>query len=471
MSNHKINFLAHLEKKINGSHRTRKFLPKILFYPLVFLCIFILIFSFQIIISGDNLAESIEKINILGLGINKDKALRGETSDRINVLLLGMGGLGHEGPYLTDTIILVSIKPSKNKVALISIPRDLAVPMPGYGWYKINYANHFGEIKNPGHGSEFAVEVVNKTFDLPIDYYVRVDFAGFQKLIDELGGLKIYVDNAFVDNEFPRENISADGITYTNGYQTISFRAGWQKMNGETALNYVRSRHGSNGESSDFARSKRQQKVLQAIKDQALSFTTFLSYHKVNALLDFYKNHINTNLNAWEIFKLIRMAKKVNDGNVASLVLEDGPNAPLYATNIKGQFLLLPRDMSFFQLQQMVKYIFEPDKMAKAGEKIKLEVQNGTKIEGLAYKTMIELKNKGYDVVKIGNCVRQDFEKTVIYDLTSGQEQDALEDLKSKLNANVSIDKPDWLFVEPNAKIDFLIILGQDQGNSVSKLN
>ncbi|MDD5341340.1 MAG: LCP family protein [Patescibacteria group bacterium] len=465
MTSHKVNFLSHLEKEFIKKSRHKKPFSKKYFYPIIFLIVFISAFSFQIIISGDSLGENLERMNLFGLSVGADRALKGETSDRINILLLGMGGKGHDGPYLTDTMILASLKPSTGDVALISIPRDLAVPMPGYGWYKINYANHFGEMKNPGHGSELAAEVVAKTLDVPVDYYVRVDFAGFEKLIDELGGIKIYVNNEFTDNEFPVETVSTNGVVDTNGYKTVSFKAGWQKMNGETALNYVRSRHGNNGESSDFARSKRQQNVLQAIKDQATSFTTFFSYSKVNALLDFYKNNVETNLTAWEIFKFAKLAKKVDKESITNLVLDDGPNGQLYATNINGQFLLLPKDMSFFQLQQMVKYVFDPQQETKIKEKIKLEVQNGTKIEGLATKTSTGLKNGGYDVVRIGNCVKQDFEKTVIYDLTGGQQSDALENLKSKLNANVSTEKPDWLSYDQNQKIDFLIILGKDQGN------
>ncbi|MBN1325812.1 LCP family protein, partial [Candidatus Falkowbacteria bacterium] len=411
------------------------------------------------ILSGDSLSDSLDRINIFGLSPSQDKFLRGESDDRINILLLGMGGEGHPGPYLTDTIIIVSIRPSDDKVAMISLPRDLSIPISGYGWHKINYANYFGEQKNFDHGAEFAAEVIGEVFDMPINYYARVDFAGFTKLIDELGGLKIYVDTAFTDNEFPTDDF---------GYQSVSFKSGWQKMDGQTALNYARSRHGTNGEASDFARSKRQQKVLEAMKDQAMSITTFLSYRKVNALLDFYKEHVSTNINAWEMFKMAKLAKKINKSNITNLVLDDSPTGLLYATNINGAFLLFPKDMSYYQLQQKIKYIFDPYVEIKPKEKIKVEVQNGTKIEGLAYRTTIKLRNKGYEVVEYGNCAKQDFEKTVIYDLSNGEQNEALTDLKSKLNANVGMDKPAWLEIEPDTNLDFLIILGQDQEQALS---
>jgi anionic cell wall polymer biosynthesis LytR-Cps2A-Psr (LCP) family protein len=276
-------------------------------------------------------------------------------------------------------------------------------------------------------------------------------------MIDELGGIKVYVENGFADPQFPTDDY---------GYQTVIFKQGWQKMNGKTALNYARSRHGTNNENSDFARSKRQQQVLQAIKDEALSFTTFLSYHKISALMKMYQDHIVTNLDIWEMFKLVKLGKKIDKQNIINLVLENGDSGPLYATNIGGAYLLLPRDMSFYQIQQMVKNVFEPQKAVK--EKIKVEIQNGTKIEGLAYQTSLNLKTQGYEIIKISNAQKQNFEKTIIYDLTNGQKLEELENLKSKLKTNTILAKPDSIGTY-SANIDFLIILGQDQ-QTVSKL-
>ena len=453
----KINFLDNIEKEYQGK---KKIIHKLLFYPLIFLIIFILVFSAQILFSGESFVQNLEKFNPFNLGFNfsRDKLLKGEAEDRINVLLLGMGGKGHPGPYLTDTMILASFKPSANKVELISIPRDLSVPIPGYGWRKINNANSFGETDKGGAGGEFTQEVVSKVFGLPIHYYIRLDFSGFEKLIDEFGGLKIYVENGFTDNQFPTDDFSSNPY----GYQAVSFASGWQKMDGKTALNYARSRHGTNGESSDFARSKRQQQVIKALKDQIFSYTTFLSYRKISSLLDLYKDHVTTNLNTWEIFKFARLAMRVNPANINNLVIDAGTqDSPLYATMINGSYLLLPKDISFYQLQQMVKYAFEPEKEVKAKEKIKIEIQNGTKIEGLAYATSLSLKNKGYEITKISNALEQNFAKTVIYDLTNGQKSDALAELKNQLSAEAENTKPS--FINNASNTDFLIILGQDR--------
>jgi LCP family protein required for cell wall assembly len=458
----KIDFLSHHLKPKGVKYNN---VLKLFFYPLIFIGLFIVFFSFEVILSGESITANLEKINIfqnISFSLNNEKMLSGEADDRINILLMGMGGKGHPGPYLTDTIILVSIQPSTNKISMMSIPRDMSIPIPGYGWRRINEANSFGETKN-GQGAKFASETIAKIIDQPIHYYVRVDFSGFEKLIDELGGVKIDVATDFTDTQFPTKNF---------GYQTVAFKSGLQKMDGETALNYARSRHGTNGESSDFARSKRQQKVLTAIKDRAFEFTTFMSFRKITAMLNMYKDNVSTNLQPWEIYKFYKLAKNFDSNNINNVVINDAPGNLLFASNINGAYLLLPKDMSFKQLQNKVKTVFDSQiqKVAEAKvEPAKVEIQNGTKIEGLAYRTSVTLKADGYKITRISNADKQDLVQTLIYDLTQGKKQDMLNELKAKLNAQVVNPKPDWLVTE-NAQADFLIILGQDQ-QSLTKLN
>ena len=171
------------------------------------------------------------------------------------------------------------------------------------------------------------------------------------------------------------------------------------------------------------------------------------------------------------MFRMAKLAKNINKSNITNLVLDDSPTGLLYATNINGAFMLFPKDMSYYQLQQKIKYVFDPNAVIKPKEKIKVEVQNGTKIEGLAYRTTILLKNKGYQVMDYGNCAKQDFEKTVIYDLSNGEKSEALINLKNELNANVGTEKPAWLETMPDANLDFLIILGKDREESITKAN
>jgi LCP family protein required for cell wall assembly len=463
------------KKRIFGAKFVAVFsiLTLLFFYNLIFTKSF---FKLDIPTSPQEVTKwAEEKINFLGqigrLVRSSDKKIKGEESGRINILLLGMGGEGHDGAYLTDTIILASIKPD-GEIAMLSIPRDLLVSIPGYGWRKINEANAFAELKEPGSGGEFASQIISQTFGVPIDYYVRIDFDGFKKLIDDLGGLGIYVENSFTDYSYPTPNFK---------YQTVSFEKGWQVMDGETALEFVRSRHGTNGESSDFARSRRQQKVLLALKEKILSLSTLINPQKIYKIISSYKENVKTNFEIWEVTRLAKLAKDVKNQEIIHKVLDDSPGSPLYAANVNGAYVLEPRAGDFSELQYIAKNIFDLKDQAPLPEaKIpsKIEIQNGTKKTGLAANTTQTLEKLGYEIVKFGNAPKQDYEKTIIYDLTQGKKLDELAFLKEKLNADVSLSIPAW-FLSPFSpsevtildktntlsqknNIDFLIILGKN---------
>jgi len=125
------------------------------------------------------------------LVFQKQVALEGDHDDRTNILVLGQGGPGHDGPFLTDTIIIASIKPSTGQIGFISIPRDLAVNIPGQGVRKINHANAFGEAQKNNLGPALAASVIHDTFNIDIHYYIRVDFKAFEEIIDDDNGIPL----------------------------------------------------------------------------------------------------------------------------------------------------------------------------------------------------------------------------------------------------------------------------------------
>ncbi|NCF75257.1 MAG: hypothetical protein GWO87_02100 [Xanthomonadaceae bacterium] len=401
---------------------------------------------------------------------NDNLKLKGEKENRINVLLLGIGGKGHEGEDLSDTMIIASVNISEKKVSLMSIPRDLYVPIEKYGWHKINHANTYGENEKKGYGGILASKTVSKIFNIPIHYYVRVDFKGFEKTINDIGKINIYVDNPFFDEEYPDNHF---------GYEPVSFQQGWQEMDGERALKYVRSRHGNNNEGSDFARSRRQQKVLLAVKKKLSSFNFWLNPKKIGMTLANLENHINTNMEIDEIVKLANIVRKCDLNNIKHIVLSNGKNGQLYETNFNGAYVLLPKNNDFTALKILAKNIFNQGIVAGVNNQqdsyASVEVQNGTKIAGLAGKVAQELKQDQFKITKIGNAKTQNYQKTVIYDLTRNSKSNKLNFLKNKLNAIVRITVPDWLIssniantkiklVNPkfNSLADFIIILGED---------
>ena len=199
------------------------------------------------------------------------------TEGRINVLLLGMSGGSYEGPDLTDTMIVASVSKIGPAISLLSLPRDI--------WSetlkdKINSAYHYGEEKRKGGGKVLAKAIVEDVTGLVVHYVIVIDFSKFENLIDIVGGVDIVVPKAFIDTEYPvagKENDDCGGdITFACRYETVQFQAGYQHMDGKTALRYVRSRHAEGDEGTDFARGVRQQDIIVALKEKIMKSKPWL---------------------------------------------------------------------------------------------------------------------------------------------------------------------------------------------------
>lgn len=447
-----------------------------------------------------------------------DRQLKGAEEDRVNVLLLGIGGDGHDGPQLTDTIVFASYKPTTQEIGLMSLPRDMTVPIPDYGYRKLNHANAYGEMDKPGSGPVLASQVISQILQQPVPYYVRVDFDGFAKLVDNLDGIDVYVDRSFTDETYPVhgkeyidceiptatveqidetiESISTVEIVeekqvvdYSCRFESLHFQEGWTRMDGETALKFARSRHGNNGEASDFARARRQQKLLVAIKDKIFSSSTLLNPAKIRRVMETLESHIATNLSVFELMAFAKEFKKIETLHIAHHVIDAGETSPLYATTLNGAYVLLPKNDDWTPLQQMAEQVFvRPDETAAHMTQtvkqkptfVRVEIQNGTHITGLAFRTSQQLDGLGYEVVKIGNAETRDYKHTVIYDLTNGQRNEELKALQTFLQADVNLSATGWMMskdvipekisvssesyqpLTTTEPIDFLVILGQN---------
>lgn len=194
------------------------------------------------------------------LGLVTPTMLAPMNGDAITVLVLGSDlRPGETGPARTDTIMLARIDPGRQRVALLSLPRDLIVEIPGYGYGRINSAYATGELNlGVGGGMTVARSSVSRLINTPIDYAVFVDFEGFIGLIDAIGGINVDVPAPLYDNAYP---------TMDYGYMEISFDAGLQHMDGARALEYARLRHAD----SDFERVRRQQTIVLQVLDQLAS--------------------------------------------------------------------------------------------------------------------------------------------------------------------------------------------------------
>ncbi len=303
-----------------------------------------------------------------------------QVNGKVNILLLGAGGANHDGPNLTDTMIFASLDVEKEKVTLLSIPRDLWVPdLNG----RINTAYSNAESQQKGGGILVVQAVVKKIMNQSIDYTVKIDFSGFVKAIDLLGRINVNVENGFDDYKYPidgKENdlcghnendlaflatASSQLEAFPCRYKHIHFDQGMQKMNGETALEFVRSRHAEGMEGTDFARSKRQEEVITAVKTAALSLNVLLNPSKIIGLYSTVKNSIDTNIKEDEFDDFIRLAGKMNKAKIQSAVLDYGDDQtgrpgllihPEISSLYNNEWVLIPRigDNNYQEIQSYV---------------------------------------------------------------------------------------------------------------------
>jgi polyisoprenyl-teichoic acid--peptidoglycan teichoic acid transferase len=392
---------------------------------------------------------------------SQDVVLDGQRKDRINVLLLGMGGPGHDGPYLTDTIIIASIQPSTNEISMVSIPRDLGVKIPGRGWKKINHANAYGEVKKGDWGAAFASEVIEDTFDTKIHYYVRIDFKAFEHIINDVGGITVNVDRSFEDHMYPAPN---------NEYQSVTFSKGKTKMEGEKALHYARSRHGNNGEGSDFARAKRQQKMIVALKEKVLSFATLSNPVRIHNIIKTLDEHIVTNMEFSDIIAFIKLAKTLQTNNIKTVVLDSSPKGFLQnGYSPDGAFILEPKSGSFKDINKMIGNIFDSKLVVEYKPEVQdkpkiqeanIEVLNGTWRAGMAARIRKRLTTAGFDVSSIGNTEERPQLTSGIYNIKGRKVKEVVSGLQEELRLPVKKDIPDG--VSPTSTTDILVILGED---------
>ena len=286
---------------------------------------------------------------------------------RINIALYGYGGAGHDGAYLSDSIMVISIQPHATgppQVAEISIPRDWDVPMYNAAGKKvdqgkINQAYSDGVLDGDGgvpagqedSGGAMADAALSHLLGIPIEYFVGLDFTAFDQGVDAVGGIDIDVPVSFVDPQYP----SCDADTCP--YETISFKAGEQHMDGATALEYARSRHGDNGQGTDFARSQRQQQILTAIKAKVLSIG---GIGDLPSLLDALGGNVDTNMSLDDVEAIYNLVKGVNSAAILHIGL-DATNF-LYECNVPtcSADFLYAYDGSYATVDHFIQNVFAP---------------------------------------------------------------------------------------------------------------
>lgn len=266
--------------------------------------------------------------------------LAADDNGRTNILVLGIGDPGHAGENLSDTIMVLSYDAHTKRVAQVSVPRDLRVPIPGYGSAKINQANADG-------GPALAEQTASNTLGIPINYYVKTDFTGLKQIVDAVGGIDVNVKDRLYDPEYPCDN---------DQYKVcgLDIEPGLQHMDGTKALEYVRCRKGTCG--NDFGRAARQQEVLSLVRAKAVSWQVLVNPAKLIPIVTAVRDNVETDMGALQLGEFAKDWQDASKNQPVSLVLSTSPGGYLVSAGSSSD--LLPQGGDFSQIQAAVQGIF-----------------------------------------------------------------------------------------------------------------
>lgn len=385
-----------------------------------------------------------------------------EGDGRINILLLGRGGAGHEGPDLTDTIILVSIDPLEKSAGIVSIPRDLYVTVPDYGSMKINSVFYSGKAnylassektngeavkKAEKKGMKLSEQTVEKVLGIPVHYNAMINFEGFIEAIDTVGGIDINVPKSV------REQMRINDQNYF-----LNVKAGSKHFEGFEALAYSRSRYTS--ARGDFDRSERQRLVILALKDKILSAGTFSNPARLSQLFDQFGSNVQTSFNFDDLNKIYSVVKDIDSSKVHSIGLADPPHYFLTTSNLGGLSIVLPAQGqgNYKDIHHYIRNTLRDSflKQEDAG----VVILNGTGQPSLALQKAEELRSYGYKVTRIDDAPSSDYDETMLVDMGFRDNKYTKHYLQKRLGKTALNDLPD-----ANIRVgtnDFVIILGND---------
>ena len=378
------------------------------------------------------------------------QALNGEGDGRVNILLLGIGGPGHDGPDLTDTIMLLSVDPVNDTATMLSIPRDLWVdqPIPYFGkQQKINAAYESGKYNYLGqqdssNANAAAVEagfanldaVIEKVTGVGINYHVLVNFQAFKQAIDTVGGVTVDVPEPLVDPT----------MAWENGNNPVLAATGVQQMNGTQALLYARSRETS----SDFARGQRQRQILVALKDKVLTAGTLGNPAKLESLVNAFGDNVYSDLSTQGAERLYTIMKKIGDGKINSIGLTDPPHQLVTTGHVGNISVDLPvaGQGNYSDIQAYVRQQMPDGYIVKENAPITVlgETADGAAVTGSL------LKSYGYNVTAT-LAVDQPVQQLTLVDLSAGQDPYTLHYLENRYGVKSATELPPGVTMAPDS--------------------
>lgn len=323
-------------------------------------------------------------------------------------LLLGYGGRGHEGAYLTDSIMVAIVDPARKSLTLLSIPRDSWVPLvfneQTTVYNKLNTAYAFAKDSSlypqrlpryqGSHGAGlFAMDTVARQLGIPISYYMALDFDGFRKAIDAVGGIDVDVPASFTARYPANDDPSIDP-----SWTEVSFEKGRQNMDGETAIRYARAREAIDNlnEGTDFARSNRQRLIIEAFKTKLFQFDGLVH---LSQLMEVASQHVDTNYSIPSIPQIGQLALGWKDVRFYQAALTND-NYLVDSVSPEGSYILVPdaSDQSWEQIQAFANRLWKDPELGEAMANTLIVVENDAGVNGLAGQVSAELTKLGYRV-------------------------------------------------------------------------
>ena len=372
---------------------------------------------------------------------------------RVNILVMGLdyrdwaaGDIPH-----SDTMILLTMDPLNKTAAIVSIPRDIWVSVPGFDYEKINTAYYLGELYNlPGGGAGLAAQTVEEFLGIHVDYYAQIDFQAFIDFIDDIQGVKLYIEEPIVLDRMGKWN-------------TVTIDPGWITLPGDYALAYARTRKTEGG---DFDRASRQQELIMAVRDRILEFNMLPNL--VASAPKIYEDlsaGINTNMSLNQVIQLAWSAMDIDRDKISQVIISNeyvtlgkSPDGLDILVPIPDRIRLLRDEV--FSTGGAVGPVAPGDLSALvAEENARVSVQNGSYMTGLAATTAEWMRTQGINVVEEANAGYTVYSSITIHNATPY--------VVKWLSETVGVTTNMITYAyDPNAAADVVIVLGDDWANN-----
>lgn len=393
--------------------------------------------------------------------------LKGEDQGRVNILLAGNSAddVGHNGGELTDSIMILSLDTKNQKAFMLSVPRDLYVPIEGNGHSKINSAyvygkqQKFSESGYPDGGMGLLEKTIHDNMGVTVNYYALINYAALRDAVNAVGGVTVTINSGSACGLYD------PSIDWTTHGPLVDLSNGTHTLNGEQALGLARARGDARGScgyaKSDFTRTQNQRMLLLALKNKVFTTGVIANPIKVSKLFDSFGRNVKTDMQLSEVRRLNDLLKGVDNSKIKSYGLDD-INGKSYLTSYRtasGQSALIPAAGidDFSDIKQVLRRLMSTSKVVQ--EDAKVVVLNGTSQYGLAGKNETLLENRNISVSQVADAASTT-SSTYIISKPNSTKQATLSVLKTLYGTRVTTNNP---YASLYKDADFIVVLGEDQ--------